>query len=297
MSAFERTSSIRRLVQRLTCRRTASEVSASPRSAVDEHAQRQHNLHSTHSRHDSCLPHLEQTKSRTEHFAVEDQARRCTAGGWDISDDPLDDDAVELLVDDTFVAQVIAESELIRPQTGTERKLNFLGGYLPVTSSASTEARTSPKDDIFSSTPPTLASPQDKDSISAPDADNTSLSGEMSGHYFLALDAYNHDPVPFEDICPIVIEFAAQQLDEFDWSKLKRRKCMEQLKHDSRTHRWSQDVKHDKFACWTCSMSKDSVCMRWLGGNAFLILLLLPKLRKSGTRTDHLEYWVWDGPT
>jgi hypothetical protein len=296
MSALERTSSIWRLVQRLTSRRTTSEVSASLRSAIDEHVQRQHNLHSTHSRYDSCLPHLEQTTSQTEHFAVEGQARRCTADGWDISDDLLDDDAFELLVDDTFVAQVIAESELIRTQTGTERKSNFLGGYLPVTSSASTEARTSPKNDI-SSTPLTLASSQDKDRVSAPDADNTSLSEEMSGHYFLALDAYNHDPVPFEDICPIVIEFAAQQLDEFDWSKLKRRKCMEQLKHDSRTHRWSQDVKHDRFACWTCSMSKDSVCMRWLGGNAFLILPLLPKLRKPGTRTDQLEYWVWGGPT
>jgi hypothetical protein len=113
MSALERISSIRRLVQRLTSRKPAAGVTTNPTSVIEEHVQRRRNLHPDHSRHYSHLPHLDQGVSQTESFGVDGQARRRTADRWDISDDPLDDDAVELHVDDSFVAQVFVERECV----------------------------------------------------------------------------------------------------------------------------------------------------------------------------------------
>lgn len=287
MSALERTSSMRRLVQRLTNRKHAPEAHATSTHVISEHIQQQRSVSSGHSRHDSHFSHLELGTNQVKTTAISNQAREHTANGWDFSEEPLDNNAVELTVDDRFITGLITEGEWIRPLNITKRSSRSVSGHLPDTSP--TESSCSAEDDNASDTV--------HDSPSSASADNISLPEELSGHYFLALDAYNSDPLPFEDICPIVIEYAAQQLDEFDWSKLKRRRCLEQCGNDLRTLRWSQDVKSEKFACWTCSMTKESVCIRWLGGNAFLILPLLPRLRKPDTGPESLEYWVWGGPT
>ncbi|KAF1924680.1 uncharacterized protein M421DRAFT_424566 [Didymella exigua CBS 183.55] len=181
---------------------------------------------------------MDQETNQTESLAVNNRAQQSTADKWDISDEPLDDDAVELDVDGTFIASVVSEREWI-PLSIRKRISSATNGCPPVTPPIETDACL--EDHTASLTVGKSLSPQD--------AENLSLSEELSGHDLLALDADNSEPLPFEDICPIVVEFVAQQLNEFDWSKLKRRICMEQLKYDSRTFHWVQDVRHEKFAC------------------------------------------------
>lgn len=217
MSGLERSSSIWRLVQRLTSRKAVSEGLTSPTSMINDHIQRQRDLYDTHSRDDS---------HRAESLAADRQAQQRTADKWDISDDPSDDDAAELHVDNSLVTQIIIESYRMRPWPGGEWGLTLVSRILQVTCSYSAETGlTGKQHHIMHFT--RFTSSKDKSNVSEPGADDICLVEKPSGHCSLSLDAYGHDPVPFEDVCPIVKEFAAQQLDEFDSNKLKRRISME----------------------------------------------------------------------
>ncbi|KAH6618891.1 hypothetical protein C7974DRAFT_39076 [Boeremia exigua] len=130
----------------------------------------------------------------------------------------------------------------------------------------------------------------------SPPLTHHALSSEIpAGYDFYALDAYHSDPVPFGRMCPQVREIAALQLYHYDLSNLNGQRCLQQHYLGLRTYRWYMESNSDKFACEDCSMSKTSVCMRWLGGNAFLILPLIPKFRTLGLASEDLGYWIWDG--
>lgn len=117
----------------------------------------------------------------------------------------------------------------------------------------------------------------------------------LNSYVFYALDAYNSDPLPFHLMSPEVLDLAAHQLSYFNISNLNGQSCLQQHYRGLRTDRWYMECNSDRFACEGCSMVTGRVCMRWLGGNAFVFLPLVPRFRGVGVRSEDDEYWVWDG--
>lgn len=170
MPVLERTSSIRRLVQRLTNRKGVPEAHATSTHVINEHTQQQRSVSSGRSRHDSHFSHLELGSYQVESTAISNQAREHTVDGWDFSEEPLDDDAIELTVDDRFITGLITEGEWIRPLNITKQSSRFVSGHLPDTSP--TESSCSAGDDNTSNTV--------HDSPSSASAHDISLSEELS---------------------------------------------------------------------------------------------------------------------
>ncbi|KAF2036155.1 hypothetical protein EK21DRAFT_83865 [Setomelanomma holmii] len=113
-----------------------------------------------------------------------------------------------------------------------------------------------------------------------------------SPYTFFGFDAVTLDPLPESQICPAIPHKATQVLDCVDTHGIALGKCIYQSSL-RRPTLWSFGT-CDKLACSGCFVSR-KVCMRWLGGQSYIILPLLTALRKPSAQIVDTEYWLWDG--
>jgi hypothetical protein len=119
---------------------------------------------------------------------------------------------------------------------------------------------------------------------------STTSSDENRKFQLNAVDAYNADPV--KDICKEVLHIASQQLRRIPGEHLFRFCCTAQQDKGVPTL-WCR--LGDKIACWDCYTSKNRVCIRWLGGDEYLMLPLAACFRRVEAEPWEKDYWIWDG--
>jgi hypothetical protein len=104
-------------------------ITSDPAPFITEHAQPQLTSYPANSSHASQSAHHGQRR------AVNEQAHQHT-NEWDISASPLDSDAIELVVDDAFVADVLASASPRRALRACDRA-SYPPGECEAASSAS----------------------------------------------------------------------------------------------------------------------------------------------------------------
>jgi hypothetical protein len=109
-------------------------------------------------------------------------------------------------------------------------------------------------------------------------------------------NADTSDPVPLNCICPTILQQDVFQLDDRGLCKLKPQCCVQQHCRGLLTPHWPNETDSNKVTYWDCYVDNEDVWMRWLGGNASVILQLISRLlRKPGVGPEDVDYSIWDG--